>query len=296
MGYGVASLKLMVELKRRGLLDNYTSVIELGSQEIVNLTGDKFLRKFLNEFGAKDIDGAIEEFFRTQREQKYTGAEWAYKNTGFKEYASIDADGKHNALVFDLNRNLKRDYNFEKQYDLVTNHGTTEHVFDVASSFANIHNLCKKGGMMIHGLPFQGYVYHSFYNFMPNFYTELCAANGYRMVGCFINFSPAANRLYEVSPKYIGLLTFTDALLFYALIKETDEEFKYPYDGYYRKASQLYKADGAKHNDICEPVRQKKSNIVKLVFVSMGLSVWANTLKCVNFFVTMAKALVKCAT
>lgn len=299
MGYGVSSLKLMVELKRRGLLDNCDSVMELGSQDIINLSDDRFLRKFLNAFGVKDIDTAIEEFFRIQREEKNTGAGWTYRYMGFKEYACIDADGRHNALVFDLTCDLRRDYNFNRQYDLVTNHGTTEHVFDVAAGFRNIHNLCRKGGLMIHGLPFQGYTYHCFYNFMPNFYRDLCAANDYELVGCFINFSPAPNRIYEMPPKYIGLLTFTDALLFYVFKKHNDDDFKAPYQDNYKVTSRLNKErDSHKSTvgSVAKAYEQKGDwKVVRLVFISIALSIWANTLKFINFLVTIAKALIKCA-
>lgn len=53
-----------------------------------------------------------------------------YKSLGFTVYKCIDADGRHDALMFDLNHDISREYHFLEQFDLVTNHGTAEHVFD----------------------------------------------------------------------------------------------------------------------------------------------------------------------
>ena len=55
---------------------------------------------------------------------------YLYEWLGVTEYDSIDADGLYGAHVFDLNKDIGESYNFKKQYDLVTNHGTTEHVFN----------------------------------------------------------------------------------------------------------------------------------------------------------------------
>lgn len=45
----------------------------------------------------------------------------------------------------------------EKEYDIVTNYGTLEHIDGIASdlytAFKNVHNHCKVGGIMIHEFP-----------------------------------------------------------------------------------------------------------------------------------------------
>mgnify|MGYP001226171516 CR=1 FL=1 len=53
-----------------------------------------------------------------------------YSSIGFSNYLAIDLNDKMNSIIMDLNRNFSSDYNFHKQFDLVTNIGTGEHVFD----------------------------------------------------------------------------------------------------------------------------------------------------------------------
>ncbi len=79
----------------------------------------------------------------------------------------------------DLNRDLAADYDFHATFDLVTNLGTGEHVFDQRRVFENIHNLTKPGGLMLHVMPFVNWINHGFYNFNPVLYADLAAANDY---------------------------------------------------------------------------------------------------------------------
>ena len=65
----------------------------------------------------------------------------------------IDASGEHDSLPFDLNNLLCTEYNFTKQFDIVSNLGTFEHVFNIANCFENMHNVCKRDGLMLHVIP-----------------------------------------------------------------------------------------------------------------------------------------------
>ena len=84
----------------------------------------------------------------------------------------------------DLNRNFSRDYNFDDQFDLVTNNGTGEHVFDQKIVFENMHNLTKVGGIMLNILPFSLSINHGFFNFQPVLFRDLAYANDYNW--CFL--------------------------------------------------------------------------------------------------------------
>jgi SAM-dependent methyltransferase len=74
---------------------------------------------------------------------------------------------------------LKEKYQYKEQFDLVTNNGTGEHIFDQRVVFENMHNLCKVGGIMLCVLPFAPWINHGFYNFNPNVFRDIVAANGY---------------------------------------------------------------------------------------------------------------------
>lgn len=79
--------------------------------------------------------------------------EYTYTRTYFesigKDYDSIDLNGLDQSLMLDLNTDIE----IKKQYDIVTDFGTLEHVEDYYMGFKNTHRLCKIGGLMIHILP-----------------------------------------------------------------------------------------------------------------------------------------------
>ena len=62
---------------------------------------------------------------------------------------AIDTSGEFGALVFDLNENIQKHYKFTETFDLVTNHGTSEHLFNQAAFFENVHNLAKVGDIVV---------------------------------------------------------------------------------------------------------------------------------------------------
>jgi len=94
------------------------------------------------------------------------------------EYRAIDLHGTEIAWRHDLNEPLP----IAETFDVVTNFGTSEHVFDQAQMFRSIHALVRPGGLAIHALPHQGGADHGFYNYHPTFFHDLAAANGYRLL------------------------------------------------------------------------------------------------------------------
>jgi SAM-dependent methyltransferase len=105
-----------------------------------------------------------------------------YRALGFRDYLAIDVNTKYGSVVMDLNRDLADELDFRRTFDLVTNLGTGEHVFDQRRVLENIHNLTAPGGVMVHIMPFVNWLNHGFYNFHPVLYTDLAAANGYRLL------------------------------------------------------------------------------------------------------------------
>jgi hypothetical protein len=106
---------------------------------------------------------------------------WEYfEDLGFSDYVAIDVNTELKAIAMDLNFILKEKYNYERQFDYVTNNGTGEHIFDQRTVFENMHNLCKKGGIMINILPFAPWFNHCFFSYHPGLFRDIVAANGYK--------------------------------------------------------------------------------------------------------------------
>jgi len=148
----------------RNDLGLHPTVCELGNQTLKNA---KQRRSIYKRLGLKGVEPA-------------TVKEW-YLSIGFKNYTAIDVNEERDSIAMDLNLNLNDYYNFTEQFDLVTNNGTGEHVFNQLTLFENTHNLTRTGGCMIHCLPCYRWVDHGFYNYNPNLFTALATANDYKV-------------------------------------------------------------------------------------------------------------------
>jgi hypothetical protein len=100
--------------------------------------------------------------------------EW-YREIGCGRYVSLDANGKGN-LAVDLNRKWQHDIG---RFDLVTDFGTGEHIFNQAEVWRTMHTLTKSGGHIVFDRPSEGYPGHCFYLTQETLFRDLADANGY---------------------------------------------------------------------------------------------------------------------
>lgn len=105
-------------------------------------------------------------------------ADW-YRQLGCKRYESIDGNGR-GTLTFDLNRKWKNDK--FGAFDLVTDFGTGEHVFNQAEVWRTLHVLAKPDGFIAFDRPSEGYDEHCFYNVHETLFLDLAAANLYEVI------------------------------------------------------------------------------------------------------------------
>lgn len=236
---------LVRRLKDEGLIPANPSILELGQS---NWYGDVPLEDLVADIHRYVADPAraaalIEQVKMVVSEQ---ADHWLFKIAdvfwevflGPHDYHAIDLHGvDERAHKFDLNEPVPLD----GQYDIVCNFGTAEHVFNVYQVFKTIHERTKSGGLMLHGLPFQGWVDHGFYNFQPTFYFDLAEANTY---------APAVVMYAEINPSRIeGIKDRSsihdmaekneigdNALIYTALRKRSGQNpFKPPMQGYYAR-------------------------------------------------------------
>lgn len=150
---------------------------------------------------------------------------------------SIDFNGTEAAWRCDLNAPLPP----LGMFDLIINHGTAEHVFDIAQVFRSIHDACKVGGLMVHESPFTGWLDHGFYCLQPTLFYDLAAANGYDVVSVDIEEIVSKQMLPVWSrDKMTELLTANaipnNAMLFVVLRKKAAAAFRIPLQGYYAQS------------------------------------------------------------
>lgn len=102
-----------------------------------------------------------------------------YVELGCGRYESIDGNAR-GTITADLNRPLEKDT--AGKFDLVTDLGTGEHIFDQCQVWRSIHYLCKPGGFIIFDRPMLGYDEHCYYLIKPELVGDLAAANGYTVM------------------------------------------------------------------------------------------------------------------
>ena len=102
-----------------------------------------------------------------------------YELLGTKHYQSIDANQDFGAIPHDLNLPFT-DETLYNQFDLLTDHGTNEHVFNIAEAFRTMHRLCKPGGIIV--IMQAVYGGNGYYNFDLSFFEGMAADNNYRIL------------------------------------------------------------------------------------------------------------------
>jgi hypothetical protein len=103
-------------------------------------------------------------------------AQW-FQALGCKRYCAIDGNGR-GTLTADLNLPLPK----LKPFDLVTDFGTGEHIFNQFQVWRSIHELTKPGGYIAFDRPTKGYPTHCYYLVDECLFHDLAAANAYEIV------------------------------------------------------------------------------------------------------------------
>lgn len=211
--------RLLRELRDLGELPIAGNILEIGQ---ANWYGDCSAEEFAP--GERDMFAVVRKLYQ-----------WLMRPLAV---VSIDLDqNAADALRLDLNEAQRGPH--DAQFELTINHGTAEHIFNIANVFRLMHNATKPGGLMIHEAPFTGWLDHGFYCLQPTLFFDLAAANGYR-VGLMaievlstqsVIVVPSREAVYEMARA--GNLP-NNAMLFVALRKGVEEsEFRVPMQGVY---------------------------------------------------------------
>ncbi|HKY31128.1 MAG TPA: methyltransferase domain-containing protein [Candidatus Polarisedimenticolia bacterium] len=238
---------VVADIVAEGLLPPGPSCVDLGNQTygVDRRTLDGILARLRAAGTAARADEPALEAVHAEAAASTRGplVERFYKALGFRSYEAIDINSRYGSMVMDLNQDLDRRYGFTRQYELVVNTGTSEHVFNQAAFLRNAHNLSAPGGLMLHIVPFTGYTNHGFYNYQPNIFFDLAAANQYQLLrlavadrnGELIDLSRPSD-LAAYFPFHLGLAAPNDRgnTFLVALLKRvTAASFAFPCQGKY---------------------------------------------------------------
>jgi len=172
MGIGADHIALYRHWADQGWLKPRGSVLDIGAQELFCTGKPEAINGLVEHFGGEpfceaDVSRLADKGMAGEMMQR----------AGFR-YASIDYKEYPFAIRLDLNRD-RLPAEHRGRYNLVTNHGTSEHILNQWNVFEVIHDATEIGGLMYHSVPCSGEFEHGIINYNAKFWWALQEANGY---------------------------------------------------------------------------------------------------------------------
>lgn len=223
MGYGCAALHTLLRLT-----DSYVPhggrILDIGDQDIVQTTLDD-LQPIMAKLHGETATALVHERFRPGEKWKVTDL---FEGSPYR-HQSVDLYAGKATITADLNTYCVPEP-YRGVFDIVTNLGSTEHVFDQTNVFRCIHDFAKVGAIFLHSVPATGYYNHALYNYHPLFFVFLARANGYEIVYASIS-PPHLEHTIPISPSLHGSDAWTrvrnlSAIINFVLRKVVDAPFQ----------------------------------------------------------------------
>ena len=242
MGIGISSIQNLLELHNLGFFKKSNSVLEIGSQELHIQHDD--LKEMIKMAGLDDVLLENIPNIKNWPFSPRTSSKFFYEMLGIKDYSSIDINGIYNAIPHDLNDPFTDKSKFNT-FDIVTDFGSCEHVFNIGECYRTLHNLLKPGGyMIVDQALLRG---NGYFKFDESFFEGIATANNYKIL--FNSYVISLGKKTEKGtwkqfhiPRNHELLDVLDFsklknvssqhnIGVYAVMQKTnDDEFKIPYE------------------------------------------------------------------
>ena len=162
-------------LVRKDVLRPGQSMLEFGPQDcdVPRLLTKSAAARLLGEEEAeRRISEAYSgEGFNRQRQDALYGL------FGITRYRSLDPFDPRSEYRYDLGTRVP----LRRKFDVVTNFGTAEHVFNIENVFRTAYNLLQVGGILLNVNPAHGDIDHGFYNLHPLIFRLLALHSGFEI-------------------------------------------------------------------------------------------------------------------
>ena len=242
MGIGNENLNLILELKSRRLFENYESVLDFGDQSYFNSTNvlKKFINKYKINLSEKDRETIESLEAKTDNKNILSSSSFLWSVLlSLKKFARLDMhfsprlNEDHlsvEKIIHDLNNDFEKITS--NKFDIVTDFGNNEHVFNVDKTFKAMHFFCKKNGLI--WIQQNIYKTNGFYNLTEDFFENLAAYNNYEIIfsSLVFHFIDGKYISTDVNMDLINKINFNlirDIEIIYIFKKTNDDDFKIPY-------------------------------------------------------------------
>jgi hypothetical protein len=176
MAIGPIHLAWLKRLAQSGSFRGSKSVIDLGPQD-VQISRTVLAQAMRSLTPADRLATLLAAIFDGESVRRTAQRDF-YALFGLQEYASLDAQDERADYKLDLNAPVSG----LPEFDVVTNFGTTEHVFNIGEALRTVHELTRPSGVSLHAIPSFAFINHGFYNVHPNAMVEMARANGYDLL------------------------------------------------------------------------------------------------------------------
>ena len=173
------SINIAIQMARcTHLLKGKTNGIMLGRQKMH--FRESWKRRLVRSLSYLDIDTTAEKLF-----QEDEFCEAFLQEIGWPPLESLDfSDIEGAEYIHDLSEPVPA--KLKKKFDVIYDGGTTEHVFDIAASFRNVHKMLKDDGIFMSCVGTDGWFGHGFYQVGPDIPWRYWGATlGYDVLGCW---------------------------------------------------------------------------------------------------------------
>jgi SAM-dependent methyltransferase len=183
MGSTVKTLVSLMSLTNSGALPPGSNICDIGATQLFGDGATEGARSFLSFYATRTAKATPPDRVPGGRLREISTGGFLGDLmilAGFN-YTALDIFHGTNTVLFDLNVHAPGP-KLAGHFDLVTNFGTTEHVFNQLRAFQTIHDLTKKGGIIYHDLPLAGYIDHALFRYDPLFFRTMLPANDYELL------------------------------------------------------------------------------------------------------------------
>jgi hypothetical protein len=235
LGIGTQIVQVLLELHHLGKLEGLKNVAEIGSQEL-HLKKEDLNDLYLQAGLDATLTNNIPNLDNWPGQPRAT-LKALYNHLGIQDYTSMDINGDFGSIPLDLNYELTDKSLFDK-FDIVTDFGSCEHVFNVGECYKTIHKMTKVNGLIIiYQSVFKG---NGYFLFDRSFMEGIAAANNYKIitssyvVSTGTKTSAGSDKYFHIpmSEDLIRSLKDIRSLSICMILQKTQpDDFKIPYQG-----------------------------------------------------------------
>ena len=188
MAINALQVAWLARLAKKNIIRRGSSIIEFGPQDLLCSRRAVEIHAPLNRAWTK-----IDEVFDGERPRPVKPSAF-YELFGVTHYKSVDGSDPRS----DWHWNLNERFRIREQFDVATNFGTFEHVFNIGAAFHSMHDVLRPGGVALHVMPAFADIDHGFFNIHPTTYLDVARANEYVVEDlCYLDRWDIRVRVFE---------------------------------------------------------------------------------------------------